>query len=93
MVNFEEFNKTANYYTSASRNFGHNVWDQDDIQRKFIELIVNCNLTKEQRDSLKEFIVSNNATIDMEPTKNNSVNEFNDFIKSNEDVIEKSMIV
>ena len=91
MMTFGKFNETVNYYSKTSRTTAQNVWNQDEIQRQFTELVANCNLTKEQIEMLNCFMVSNNATIDMKPTKNNSANEFNVFIKSNEDVIEKSM--
>ena len=90
MITFEKFNETANYYSKTSRTTGRNVWNQDEIQRQFSELIVNCDLTKEQLTSLEGFMIRDNATIDMAPTKNTSVQEFNESIKSKEDVFQKS---
>ena len=43
MITFEKFNETANYYSRTSRTTGRNVWNQDEIQRQFSELIVNCD--------------------------------------------------
>lgn len=91
-MTFEKFNETANYYSKTSRTTGNNVWNQDEMQHQFTDLIANCDLTKEQLSSLKSFMVSDNSTIDMTNSKNSSVQEFDDFVKLNEDVIQKSRV-
>ena len=77
-ITFEKFNETANYYSKTSRTTGKNVWNQDEIQKQFMGLISECNLTQEQIEKLETFMVENNATIDMEASKNNSVQEFSE---------------
>lgn len=81
-VTFEKFNDTINYYSKTTRTTGKNVWNQDEVQRQFTEIISNCDLTKEQRTSITSFMVENNAAIDMTPTKNASVKDFNELAKS-----------
>jgi len=92
MITFGKFNETANYYSRTSRTTGRNVWNQDEIQRQFSELIVNCDLTKEQVTSLEGFMIGDNATIDMAPTRNKSVQAFNETVKAREDVFQKSRV-
>ena len=92
MMTFDKFNETANYYSKTSRTTGINVWNQEEIQCQFIELVEKCDLTKEQIDNLESFMIENNATIDMAPTKNNSSKEFSIMAKSNNEVIGKSKI-
>lgn len=91
MITFEKFNETANYYSKTSRTTGCNVWNQDEIQRLFTELIFNCNLTKEQTENLEAFMIGDNATIDMIPTKNNSAKDFSNVISLNKDIVRKTM--
>ena len=81
-VTFEKFNDTINYYSKTTRTTGKNVWNQDEVQRQFTGIISNCDLTKEQKTSIASFMVENNATIDMAPSKNASATSFSELAKS-----------
>ena len=90
-ITFDKFNETINYYSKTTRTTGNNVWNQDEVQRQFMGLISNCNLTKEQLENVECFMVENNSTIDMNPTKNASVQEFSAIAKAKEVSIQKSI--
>lgn len=60
-VTFEKFNETANYYSKASRTTGNSVWNQNDIEKEFMNMVSNCNLTKEQVESLSAFMSVENS--------------------------------
>ena len=91
MITFEKFNVNANYYSKTSRTTGKNVWNQNEMQQLFMALIEPCNLSKEQLANLECFVVSNNATIDMEPSKNNSAQEFSEIVKAKEEVVQRTL--
>lgn len=71
-MTFNSLNNQMNYYCGISKKTGSNAWNQDDVQRDFVEMITGCNLSLEQLESLEIYMVKNNATIDMEPTMNKS---------------------
>lgn len=81
MISFEKFNGELNYYTGISKKTGNNNWNQDSAQNSFIELIENCSLTPNQVEALSSAMIRNNAVLDMEPSKNMSVEKFHSVIK------------
>lgn len=91
-MTFEKFNETINYYSKTTRTTGNNVWNQDEVQHQFMSLISNCNLTKEQLENIENFMVENNASLDMAATKNNSAKEFKEFSKSKGESLQKSKV-
>lgn len=60
-VTFTKFSETANYYSKASRTTGKSVWNQNELENQFMNMISNCNLTKEQVESLSAFMSVDNA--------------------------------
>ena len=85
MMTFENWNNEINYYSSISKKTGKNSWNQNSAQLGFIELIENCELTKEQAQMLEESMIKNNAVLDMEPSNNKeSIEKFHSVIKIKE---------
>ena len=91
MISFEKFNEEINYYTDISKKTGKNCWDQDSAQRSFTGVIENCELTMEQVEALSATMVRNNASIDMAPSNNKSVDDFKQLIHAIEVDIGKTM--
>lgn len=71
-MNFTKLNEKMNYYSKVSKQTGVNNWNQDAIQNDFIEMIQEVNLTNSQIEQISNLMVSNNAVLDMEPSKNMS---------------------
>ena len=89
MMSFTELNKEANYYTQIGKKTGENHWNQDKFQSSFIKLVEPCDLSKKQVDSLSDMMVVNNAELDMQPSNNKSVVEFETFAKNKTANVEK----
>ena len=90
MMSFNKLNDEANYYSELSQKTGKNSWDQDKIQSEIISMIESCNLTKEQIEKLGNLMVRNNAELDMIPSNNKSVTEFEVFAKNKVQDLEQS---
>lgn len=90
MMSFNKLNDEANYYSELSGKTGENQWNQDKFQSDFINMIESCNLTKEQIEKLSNLMVRDNASIDMTPSYNKSVTEFDEFAKNKVDTLEQS---
>ena len=89
-MSFNKLNDEANYYSELSQKTGKNSWDQDKIQSEIISMIESCNLTKEQIEKLGNLMVRNNAELDMIPSNNKSVTEFEVFAKNKVQDLEQS---
>ena len=90
MMSFNKLNDEANYYSELSGKTGQNSWNQDKFQSNFISMVESCNLTKEQVEKIGNLMVRNNAEIDMAPSNNKSVTEFEVFAKNRVDALEQS---
>lgn len=89
MMNFNKLNDEANYYSKLSGKTGKNSWDQDKFQSGVINMIQELNLSKEQIEKLGNLMVANNAELDMQPSNNKSVVEFETFAKNKTANVEK----
>lgn len=76
-MTFKNLNDKMNYYSEISKKTGENNWNQDVIQNEFIEMISKCNLSNEKLDRLRNAMVKNNASLDMQPSNNKSYEVFN----------------
>lgn len=94
-MTFSTLNDQMNYYCRISKKTGNNSWNQDDVQKSFVEMISNCSLSLEQLETLETYIVKNDASIDMEPSNNKSYAELENMIsiKKEETKISKQKIV
>lgn len=81
-MTFSTFNSEMNYYSSRSKVTGNNEWNQNSIQSKFTKMISSCNLTKEQIDKISKLMILNDESLDMKPSNNKSVQEFDEFATS-----------
>lgn len=90
MMNFNTLNDEANYYSRMSKTSGVNKWEQDEFQSKMISLIEPCNLTKEQIEKIGNLMVQHNEELDMAPSNNKSVAEFEDFAKNKLSTLEQN---
>jgi len=90
MMSFTELNKEANYYAQIGKKTGENYWNQDEFQSSFIKLIESCDLSKEQLGKLEGIMIGNNAELDMKPSNNKSVVEFEIFSKNKKEIMEQS---
>lgn len=50
------------------------TWDVNLIQKKFIGMIENCELSEEQISSLRSFLVLDNRVLGLDNTKNEESN-------------------
>lgn len=93
-MTFNSLNDKMNYYSEISKKTGENTWNQDVIQNDFIEMISKCNLSLEQMNKLENYMVKNNATIDMQPSNNKSCDTFSKLVdmKKEEAKISKQKI-
>ena len=91
MMNFNKLNDEANYYSELSGKTGNNCWNQDKFQSGVINMIENLNLSKEQIEKLGNLMVSNNQELDMKPSNNKSVVEFEVFAKNKVDTLEQNI--
>ena len=89
MMNFNKLNDEANYYSELSGKTGNNCWNQDKFQSDVINMIGDLNLSKEQIEKLGNLMVKDNAALDMEPSHNKSVTEFENFVKNKVDTLEQ----
>jgi len=80
-MTFKNLNDKMNYYSEISKKTGENNWNQDVIQNEFIEMISKCNLSNEKLDRLKNAMVKNNASLDMQPSNNKSYEVFNRIVE------------
>lgn len=80
-MTFKNLNDKMNYYSEISKKTGENNWNQDVIQNDFIEMISKCNLSNEKLDRLKNAMVKNNASLDMQPSNNKSYEVFNKIVE------------
>jgi hypothetical protein len=80
-MTFKNLNDKMNYYSEISKKTGENNWNQDVIQNEFIEMISKCNLSNEKLDRLKNAMVKNNASLDMQPSNNKSYEVFNKIVE------------
>ena len=88
-MNFNKLNDEANYYSELSAKTGNNCWNQDKFQSEIINMIQELNLSKEQIEKLGNLMVGNNQQLDMEPSNNKSVVEFEVFAKNKVDTLEQ----
>ena len=91
MMNFNKLNDEANYYSELSGKTGNNCWNQDKFQSGVINMIENLNLSKEHIEKLGNLMVSNNQELDMKPSNNKSVVEFEVFAKNKVDTLEQNI--
>ena len=89
MMNFNKLNDEANYYSELSGKTGVNSWNQDKFQSGFVKMIGDLDLSKEQIEKVGNLMVRDNQELDMQPSNNKSVVEFETFAK-NKTIIEKS---
>ncbi len=80
-MTFKNLNDKMNYYSEISKKTGENNWNQDVIQNEFIEMISKCNLSNEKLDRLRNAMVKNNASLDMQPSNNKSYEVFNKIVE------------
>lgn len=80
-MTFKNLNDKMNYYSEISKKTGENNWNQDVIQNEFIEMISKCNLSNEKLDRLKNAMVKNNASLDIQPSNNKSYEVFNRIVE------------
>lgn len=80
-MTFKNLNDKMNYYSEISKKTGENNWNQDVIQNEFIEMISKCNLPNEKLDRLRNAMVKNNASLDMQPSNNKSYEVFNKIVE------------
>lgn len=80
-MTFKNLNDKMNYYSEISKKTGENNWNQDVIQNEFIETISKCNLSNEKLDRLRNAMVKNNASLDMQPSNNKSYEVFNKIVE------------
>lgn len=80
-MTFKNLNDKMNYYSEISKKTGENNWNQDVIQNEFIEMISKCNLSNEKLDRLRNAMVKNNASLDMQPSNNKSYEFFNKIVE------------
>ena len=80
-MTFKNLNDKMNYYSEISKKTGENNWNQDVIQNEFIEMVSKCNLSNEKLDRLKNAMVKNNASLDMQPSNNKSYEVFNKIVE------------
>lgn len=80
-MTFKNLNDKMNYYSEISKKTGENNWNQDVIQNEFIEMISKCNLSNEKLDRLRNAMVKNNASLDMQPSNNRSYEVFNKIVE------------
>lgn len=80
-MTFKNLNDKMNYYSEISKKTGENNWNQDVIQNEFIEMISKCNLSNEKLDRLRNAMVKNNASLDMQPSNNESYEVFNKIVE------------
>lgn len=80
-MTFKNLNDKMNYYSEISKKTGENNWNQDVIQNEFIEMISKCNLSNEKLDRLRNAMVKNNASLDMQPSNNKSYEVFNRIVE------------
>lgn len=92
-MTFTNLNDKMNYYSEISKKTGKNNWDQDAIQNDLIEIVSKCNLPVENLERIESFMVRDNATLDMEPSRNKSCEVFNKLVamKKEEATITKRM--
>ena len=93
-MTFTNLNDKMNYYSEISKKTGKNSWNQDAIQNDLIEIISKCNLPIEKLERIESFMVRDNATLDMESSKNKSCEVFNKLVamKKEEVNITKRMV-
>lgn len=93
-MTFTNLNDKMNYYSEISKKTGKNNWDQDGIQNDLIEIVSKCNLPVEKLERIESFMVRDNATLDMEPSKNKSCEVFSKLVamKKEEVNITKRMV-
>lgn len=93
-MTFTNLNDKMNYYSEISKKTGKNNWDQEAIQNNLIELVSKCNLPVEKLEKIESFMVRDNATLDMEPSKNKSCEVFSKLVamKKEEVNITKRMV-
>ena len=93
-MTFTNLNDKMNYYSEISKKTGKNKWDQDAIQNDLIEIVSKCNLPVEKLERIESFMVHDNATLDMEPSRNKSCEVFNKLVamKKEEATITKRMV-
>ncbi len=89
MMNFNKLNDEANYYSELSGKTGKNSWNQDKFQSGMINMIGDLNLSKEQIEKIGNLMVRDNQELDMEPSHNKSVVEFESFAKDKVDSLEQ----
>ena len=80
-MTFKNLNDKMNYNSEISKKTGKNNWNQDVIQNEFIEMISKCNLSNEKLDRLRNAMVKNNASLDMQPSNNKSYEVFNKIVE------------
>lgn len=86
-MTFGLLNDKMNYYSEISKKTGENTWNQDLIQNDFIEMVSKCNLSIEQMDRLENYMIKNNATIDMQPSNNKSCETFSKLVDTKKEEI------
>lgn len=93
-MTFTNLNDKMNYYSEISKKTGKNNWDQDAIQNDLIGIVSKCNLPVEKLERIESFMVRDNATLDMEPSRNKSCEVFNKLVamKKEEATITKRMV-
>lgn len=79
-MTFKNLNDKMNYYSEISKKTGENAWNQDAIQSDFIEMISKCSLSEEKMEKLENYMIKNNAVIDMEPSNNKSCDVFSKLV-------------
>ena len=93
-MTFTSLNDKMNYYSEISKKTGKNNWNQEAIQNDLIEMVSKCNLPLEKLERIESFMVRDNSTLDMEPSKNKSCEVFNKLVamKKEEASITKRMV-
>ena len=93
-MTFTNLNEKMNYYCEISKKTGENNWDQDAIQNSFVEMISKCSLPIEKLEKIESFMVHDNASLDMKPSKNKSCEVFSKLVemKKEEANITKRMV-
>ena len=71
---FMSFNALGNYYAKV------NKFDQNEIQLRYVNMIKNCDLTKEQISAIDTMLVRDNACLGGKGENTSSIKNF-DLIK------------
>lgn len=89
-MSFNKLNDEANYYSELSAKTGNNCWNQDKFQSGVINMIRDLNLSKEQIEKIGNLMVRSDQELDMEPSYNKSVTEYEEFANNKVAALEQS---